>query len=131
MKARHVPRTLSFCDTEYPQLASNRAVAGWRGGAKDELGVEHEMLEGKILTSIAPVGLAMANSIWDLKWFGYTPEYERHAPHVYGIVDSASACKGVKHTTGVTKVVRHDGPPDNRLAGNTRVVMIVRVGRCV
>eukprot|EP00873_Tetraselmis_striata_P045323 jgi/Tetstr1/465587/TSEL_010234.t1 len=40
-----------------------------------------------------------------------------------GIVDSAGAYMGVKQTTGVTKVVRHDGLQNNSLVGNSHVLM--------
>eukprot|EP00873_Tetraselmis_striata_P028422 jgi/Tetstr1/448686/TSEL_035926.t1 len=89
VKGEHVPRNLSLFDIRFPQLSSNRAVREWRGYAKEELGVEHQVLEGKIVIAAVPIG---------------------------GIVDSIGAYMGVKQTTGVTKVVRHDGLQNNSLA---------------
>eukprot|EP00873_Tetraselmis_striata_P003104 jgi/Tetstr1/423368/TSEL_014055.t1 len=100
VKGVHVPRTLSFFDIPFPQLSSNRAVREWRGYAKDELGVEHQVLEGKIVTAAVPIGMAVANRIWDIR--------------------------GVKETTGVTKVVRPDGLQNNSLVGNSPALLCER-----
>eukprot|EP00873_Tetraselmis_striata_P019008 jgi/Tetstr1/439272/TSEL_027714.t1 len=126
VKGVHVPRTMSLFDVPFPQLSSNRAVREWRGYAKEELGVEHQVLEGKIVTAAIPIGMAVANRIWDLRWSsGYAPDYAHPPPppHVHGIVDYASAYMGVKQTTGVTKVVRHDGLHNNSLVGYIPVLM--------
>eukprot|EP00873_Tetraselmis_striata_P023177 jgi/Tetstr1/443441/TSEL_031452.t1 len=88
VKGVHVPRTLSLFDIPFPQLSSKRAVREWRGYAKEELGVEHQVMEGKI-----------------------------------GIVDSAGAYTGVKYTTGVTKVVRHDGLQNHSLIGKRHFLL--------
>eukprot|EP00873_Tetraselmis_striata_P042674 jgi/Tetstr1/462938/TSEL_007886.t1 len=78
-------------------LPSDRAVREWRGYAKEELGVEHQALKGKIVTAAVPIGMAVANRIWDLR--------------------------GVKQTTGVTKGVRHGGLHNNGLVGNIHVLL--------
>eukprot|EP00873_Tetraselmis_striata_P029351 jgi/Tetstr1/449615/TSEL_036702.t2 len=36
-------------------LSSNRAVREWRSYAKQELGVAHQVLEGKIVTAAVPI----------------------------------------------------------------------------
>lgn len=120
---RYRPRKLSIFDIDFPQMASNRAIKAWRGDVKDVLGVEHEVLEGKVVTAGVPIGMAVANRIRDLGWSGYQPDYEQHPPHVQGIVDSASAYRGVKQTTGVCKVVRFDGEENNSLRGNCPVIL--------
>eukprot|EP00873_Tetraselmis_striata_P006714 jgi/Tetstr1/426978/TSEL_017191.t1 len=81
-------------------LSSNRAVREWRGYAKDELGVEHQVLEGKIVTAAVLIGMAVANRIWEIR--------------------------GVKQTTGVTKVVRLDGLQNNNLVGNSPALLCER-----
>lgn len=123
VRARYIPRTLSLFDIPYPQLASSRAVREWRNDMKDELGIRTEVLEGKIVSASVPMGMAVANRIWDLRWSGYHPDYEQHPPHVQVIVDSAGAYRGVKQTTGVVKVVRFDGEENNSLVGNTSVLL--------
>eukprot|EP00873_Tetraselmis_striata_P017534 jgi/Tetstr1/437798/TSEL_002837.t1 len=51
-------------------LSSSRAVREWKDYAKEELGVEHQVLEGKIVTAAIPIGMALANRIWGVKWSG-------------------------------------------------------------
>eukprot|EP00873_Tetraselmis_striata_P027255 jgi/Tetstr1/447519/TSEL_034899.t1 len=107
VKGVHVPRTRSLFDVPFPQQSSNCAVREWRGYAMEELGVEHQLLEGKIVTAAVPIGTAVANRIWDLRWSsGYAPDSAQHPPmSMAPWTLLALISKGVKQTTGVTKMV--------------------------
>eukprot|EP00873_Tetraselmis_striata_P025485 jgi/Tetstr1/445749/TSEL_033397.t1 len=75
---RHVASKLTDATSPLPirsavlrpvlSLRSDGCVREWRGYAKEELGVEQQVLEGKIVTAAVPIGTAVANRIWDLRW---------------------------------------------------------------
>eukprot|EP00873_Tetraselmis_striata_P008843 jgi/Tetstr1/429107/TSEL_019069.t1 len=118
-------RQASECVLKVPRTFSQWRSSAWNTNCWAWNAVEHQH-EGRIVTAAVPIGMAVGNRIWDLRWSsGYAPDYAQHPPprHVQGIVDSAGAYMGVKQTTGVTKVVRHDGRQNNSLVGNNHVLL--------